>query len=217
MNEILKAFEIIGTIAFSVSGGLMAIGAGLDLFGVMFVSCITAFGGGIVRDLLLGLNPPAVFHNFPIFMIAFLTSFIVFIVAYIKRSHFSSFKTKVEYINNFFDAIGLAAFTVIGSEVGYINGFSENGFIIIVIGMLTGIGGGIFRDILIDTAPFVFKKHVYAVAAICGSFLYYILRKYVGNVSLASVFAMVSVILLRLLATHFRWRLPKIDIHSENT
>lgn len=94
MNEILKAFEIIGTIAFSVSGGLMAIGAGLDLFGVMFVSCITAFGGGIVRDLLLGLNPPAVFHNFPIFMIAFLTSFIVFIVAYIKEKSLQFFQNE---------------------------------------------------------------------------------------------------------------------------
>ena len=217
MNEILKLLEIIGTIAFSVSGSLMAIGAGLDLFGVIFVSCITAFGGGIVRDLLLGLHPPAVFQNFPIFMIAFLTGFIVFIVAYINRSRFSAFKTKVEYINNFFDALGLAAFTVIGSEAGYINGFSDNGFIIIVIGMLTGVGGGIFRDILIDTTPYVFKKHVYAVTSVLGGLLYYILRKYTENVSLASVAAMVTVIFLRLLATRFRWRLPKIDIHSENT
>lgn len=214
MNEILKLLEIIGTVAFAVSGGLIAISANLDLFGVIFVGCITAFGGGIVRDLLLGIHPPAIFNNLPIFMVALLTGFIVFIVAYINRNRFSAFRVKVEHINNFFDAIGLAAFTVIGSEVGYINGFSDNGFIIIVIGMLTGVGGGIFRDILIDTTPYVFKKHVYAVTSILGSFLYFMLRKYVGNVSFASIAAMATVVFLRLLATKYRWHLPKIGIHT---
>ncbi len=215
MNEILKLLEIIGTVAFAVSGGLIAISANLDLFGVIFVGCITAFGGGIVRDLLLGIHPPAVFNNLPIFMIAMLTGFIVFIVAYINRNRFRSFRVKVEHINNFFDAIGLAAFTVIGSEIGYINGFSDNGFIIIVIGMLTGVGGGIFRDILIDTTPYVFKKHVYALTAIVGSALYFILRKYIADISIASLSALSTVVLLRLLATKYRWSLPKIDIETK--
>lgn len=214
MHEILKLLEVIGTVAFAVSGGLMAIGASLDLFGVIFVSCITAFGGGIVRDLLLGVHPPSIFNNFPVFLVAMLTAFAVFIVAYINRKRFSIFKLQVEYVNNFFDALGLAAFTVIGSEAGFINGFSDNSFIIIVIGMLTGIGGGIFRDILIDTTPYVFKKHVYALTAIIGSILYFILRKYTANISIASLSAMVTVILLRLLATKYRWSLPKIDIEK---
>ena len=216
MHEILKLLEIIGTVAFAVSGGLMAIGASLDLFGVLFVSCITAFGGGIVRDLLLGVHPPSIFNNFPVFLVAMLTAFAVFIVAYINRKRFSVFKLQVEYVNNFFDALGLAAFTVIGSEIGYVNGFADNSFIIIIIGMLTGIGGGIFRDILIDTTPYVFKKHVYALTAIIGSILYFILRKYTANISIASLSAMVTVILLRLLATKYRWSLPKINIETHN-
>ena len=214
MAEIIKILEIIGTIAFSVSGALVAINASLDIFGVVFVGAITAVGGGIVRDVILGINPPAIFNNFAIFLIAMITCIIVFIIAYINKNAFNDFKMKIEHINNFFDAIGLAAFTIIGSEVGYINGFSDNGFIIIVIGMITGVGGGIFRDILTNTTPYVFKKHVYAVASILGSLLYFILRKHFDNLSLVSVLAMFLVIIIRMLATKYRWSLPKIRINN---
>ncbi len=212
MNEIMKVLEIIGTVAFAVSGALVAIGASLDIFGVIFVGCITAVGGGILRDILLGINPPAIFNNLPVFLIALITTVIVFIIAYINRKRFNVFRMKIEYANNFFDAIGLAAFSVIGSEVGYLNGFSGNGFIIIVIGMITGIGGGIFRDILTDTTPYVFKKHIYAIAAISGSFLYFILRIYIENISISSVLSMLIVFVIRMLATKYRWSLPKIHI-----
>lgn len=212
MTAIIKILEIIGTIAFSVSGALVATGARLDIFGVVFVGCITAVGGGIIRDVLLGIDPPAIFNNFTIILIAMITCIVVFIIAYINRKEFNDFKMKIEHINNFFDAIGLAAFTVIGAEVGYINGFSHNCFIIIAIGMITGVGGGIFRDILTDTTPYVFKKHIYALASIFGSLLYFILRKHFDNVSFVSVLAMFSVIIIRMLATKFCWSLPKIHI-----
>ncbi|MBQ6698237.1 MAG: trimeric intracellular cation channel family protein [Oscillospiraceae bacterium] len=215
MAEIIKILEIIGTVAFAVSGSLVAIGAGLDIFGVIFVGCITAVGGGIARDILLGINPPAIFTDFPIFLIAMITGIVVFIIAYMNRKKFSVFKMKIEYINNFFDAIGLAAFTVIGSEVGYVNEFSHSCFIITVIGMITGIGGGIFRDILTDATPYVLKKHIYALASILGSLLYFVLRKYFNDISLASVSAMLLVIAIRLLATKQRWSLPKIHIDSD--
>lgn len=212
MNEIMKILEIIGTIAFALSGALVAISSSLDIFGVIFVGCITAVGGGIVRDLLLGINPPAIFTNFFIFFIAMFTSVLVFVVAYIKRKNFNIFKEKIEHINNFFDAIGLAVFTVIGSEVGYIHGFSDNCFIIIVIGMITGVGGGIFRDILIDRTPYVFVKHIYAVATILGSLIYFLMKKYVENAVIVSLLPMLIIILIRILATKYRWSLPKIHI-----
>ncbi len=210
MNEIIKIMEIIGTIAFAVSGALVAIGASLDIFGVVFVGCITAVGGGIVRDLLLGINPPAIFNNFSIFLGAMITSIVVFIIAYINRKRFNVFREKIEYINNFFDAIGLAAFTIIGSEVGCTHGFSDNCFIIIAIGMITGAGGGILRDILIDSTPYVFKKRIYAVAAILGSLTYFIMRKYVENVALISMLPMLLIVIIRILATKYHWSLPKI-------
>lgn len=216
MLEIINIMEIIGTIAFAVSGALVAIGARMDLFGVVFVGCITAFGGGIVRDLLLGIHPPAIFTDFPIFLIAMMTAVAVFLVACINKKSFHSLKMKIEYINNFFDAIGLAAFTVIGSEVGYVNGFSNNSFIIIVIGMITGIGGGIFRDILIDKTPYVFKKHIYAVPSVLGSLLYFILRKYADSPTLASVLPMLLIVGMRILAAKYRWSLPKISIEEDD-
>ena len=209
MTEIIHIFEIIGTIAFSISGALVAIGASLDIFGVVFVGCITAVGGGIVRDLLIGNIPPAIFTNFQICSIAMVVSVAVFVISYINQKKFSDFKTKTEYINNIFDALGLAAFSITGAEMGYIHGFADNGFIIVAIGMITGVGGGIFRDILTDTTPYVFKKHIYAVASILGSIVYFILRKYFDS-TIPSVISMVLIVITRILATKYRWSLPKI-------
>lgn len=215
MNEIIKVLEIIGTIAFSLSGSLVAIGAGMDIFGVTFVACITAFGGGMVRDILLGKTPPAIFSDFPIFLLAMIVAIIVFIIAYIYRENFNTFKMKTEHINNVFDAIGLSAFVVIGSEIGCVNGFSDNGFIIVFAGMITGVGGGIFRDILIDTTPYIFKKHIYAIAAIIGGIMYFVLRKYIQNIPLVSVLSMLLIFAIRMLATKYRWSLPKIHINDD--
>ena len=117
----------------------------------------------MLRDIILGINPPAVFLNYHMLLIAMAVAIIVFVIAYINRETFVHFKEKTEQINNFFDALGLAAFTIAGADVGYTYGFSDNGFIIVAIGVITGIGGGIIRDILADTAPYVFKKHIYAM------------------------------------------------------
>lgn len=158
MTEIINVMEILGSIAFALSGSLVAISSGLDIFGVVFLSCITAFGGGIIRDILLGITPPAIFSNLAIFLLAIVVAILTFIVAYVFRRKFNSFKTKVEVINNVFDAIGLAAFVASGSEIACLNGFPNNGFVVIFSGMITGVGGGIFRDVLIDTTPYVFKN-----------------------------------------------------------
>ncbi len=212
MTEIIKFLEIVGTIAFSVSGALIAMGAGLDLFGVVFVGCITAFGGGMIRDILLGITPPLIFSNYIIFIIAVISSLIVFTSASLNKEKFNLLRSKIEGINNYFDAVGLAAFSITGAEMGFAQGYSNNVMLIVVLGMITGVGGGIIRDIIIDTTPYVFKKHVYALASIFGSFLYFVLRRLSISVSPASVFAMFSVIIIRVLATKYRWSLPKIII-----
>ncbi len=216
MTEIIKITEIIGTIAFALSGSLVAISSGLDVFGVAFLACITAFGGGVVRDALLGINPPSIFYDYTIFLVAILVAILTFIIAYAFKAKFNSFKARIEVINNFFDAIGLAAFVVIGSEIAYLNCFSNNGFIVVFSGMITGVGGGIFRDVLIDTTPYVFKKHIYAVAAIIGGITYFLLRKYSQNIELASVSSMLLIFIIRMLATKYRWSLPKVQINEDN-
>lgn len=216
MTEIIKVMEIIGTIAFALSGSIVAISSGLDVFGVTFLACITAFGGGIVRDLLLGINPPAIFSNFIIFFLAIGVALLTFVIAYILKKKFNIFKAKIEIINNIFDAIGLAAFVVIGSEIACSNSFMNNGLTIVFSGMITGIGGGIFRDVLIDTTPYIFKKHIYAIAAIIGGITYFILRSYTKNIQIASLTSMLLIFVIRMLATKYRWSLPKIIINDDN-
>lgn len=210
MAEIIKILEITGTIAFAISGALVAIGSSLDIFGVVFLGCITAVGGGILRDTILGIHPPLVFENSIMCVIAAVVSIAVFIISMKLKDKFYSVKSKIEHINNFFDAIGLAAFTVTGTGIGYINGFHDNCFVIMITGMITGVGGGIIRDILSGNTPSVLKKHIYAIASLAGSILYYLLRKYHADEYTSSVTSMLLVFAIRMLATHYRWSLPKI-------
>lgn len=209
---VLKILEIIGTIAFAVSGAFVAIKAKLDLFGVLFIGTITAVGGGIVRDLLIGATPPAIFSNAHVVLVALGASALVFLLAYIKRKDFDEIQKKVEYVNTFFDAVGLGAFTVMGTEVAFVNGLSGNAFLSIALGMLTGVGGGIFRDVLTDTTPYIFKKHVYALAAIGGAVVYYLIRCKVDTTWIPSLIAGGLIVVIRMLAAHFRWSLPKVHL-----
>ena len=215
-ETILRVLEIIGTIAFAVSGAFVAIKAKLDIFGVLFIGCITAVGGGITRDVLIGRFPPAIFSNLYVLLIAALTALVVFIVAYIKRKKFDEIRERIEHINNIFDAIGLAVFTVMGTENAFTNGISENVFLSITIGVLTGVGGGVLRDILTETPPYIFKKHVYALASILGAVLYYLIRIWVNDTILPSIVAMIFIIGIRLLATKYRWDLPKIKLQEQD-
>lgn len=213
---ILFILEIIGTVAFAISGAFVAIKARFDIFGVLVIGCITAVGGGITRDMLIGVTPPAIFSKIYIVGIACLASLIVFIVAYIKRKKFDEIRERIEHINNIFDAIGLSAFTVMGTEIAFTNGLSENVFLSITIGVLTGVGGGVLRDILTETPPYIFKKHVYALASILGAILYYLIRIWVNDTILPSIVAMIFIIGIRLLATKYRWDLPKIQLQEQD-
>lgn len=213
---LLLILEIIGTISFAISGAVVAIKAKFDIFGVAFVGVITAMGGGIIRDILIGRYPPAIFSNFYMFLIAVITAIVVFIIIYKNKSRFSMLEGRIEYVNNFFDAVGLAAFSVMGTEVAFVFDFSGNMFLAVTLGVLTGIGGGIFRDILTDTTPFVFKKHIYAIASILGACIYYLLRVRFDHLAIISTVAMILVVAIRMLATKYHWSLPKIDLQNEN-
>ena len=208
--------EIVGTIAFAVSGAFVAIKVRFDIFGVIVIGCITAVGGGITRDILIGAVPPAIFSKFYILGIAALTSLAVFIIAYFNREKFDDFREKIEHINNVFDAIGLAAFTVMGTGLAFGKGFSDNVFLSVVLGVLTGVGGGVLRDILTETPPYIFKKHVYALASIVGALLYYVLKLYQQNAILPGAVSMLFIVATRMLAAKYRWSLPKIRLGEDN-
>ncbi len=212
---VTTALEIIGTVSFAVSGALVAIGRKLDLFGVLFLGCITATGGGMVRDILIGNVPPSVFSDSGIIIIAALTSILVFVVSYINRTHFSNFSHRIESINNVFDALGLSVFSVLGTETVCAAGFQSKALFCILMGMITGVGGGIFRDVLADKTPYVLKKHVYAMASLCGSILYYFVRLLGGGMVITATASMVLVFTIRMLATRYLWQLPKIELEDQ--
>ena len=211
-QTVLFILEIIGTISFTVSGSIIAIKRSLDIFGVCFVGGITAVGGGIIRDLIIGKIPPSFFTSYHNFAITLITSVAVFIVAYIFRRKFGELSEKTEHINNIFDAMGLAAFSVMGTEVAFVNGFGDNIILSVTLGMLTGVGGGIIRDILTNSTPYVIKKHVYALASISGSLVYYLMRLTTDDTLIPSIVGIVLIFALRMLATRFLWSLPKIKL-----
>lgn len=207
---ILPVLEWIGTISFAISGSLVAIGHGLDLLGVLMVGTITAVGGGIIRDLILGNVPPLIFSNTEVLLASVFTALLVFIFVSFNVNHFASIRHRVDKINLIFDSVGLGAFSVAGVQLACDCGFSEKFVLCVLMGCLTGVGGGVVRDVLVNEKPYVFTKHVYAVASLVGSILYYLIVCYTPYGNWGSFAALLVVVVIRLLAAHYRWELPKI-------
>ncbi|MBO5090654.1 MAG: trimeric intracellular cation channel family protein [Clostridia bacterium] len=211
MREILMLImELLGTVAFAVSGTLVAAAAGLDLFGVLTVGTITAVGGGIIRDIIIGQIPPTIFSKPEILVLVLVTSFAVFIVAFINSKKIKDLSLKIERINIFFDALGLAAFSVTGVEVTCAAGHSDNAVLAVVLGAITGVGGGVLRDVLVNEKPYILVKHIYAVASLIGAVAYYLVGIYFENELIGTIISLLLTITIRMLAAKFRWNLPKV-------
>jgi uncharacterized membrane protein YeiH len=207
---ILAALDWIGTISFAISGSLIAIGHGLDLFGVLMVGTITAVGGGIIRDLILGHTPPMIFFRTEILLAAVLTAFLVFVFISYRSNRFTIIRHRLEKLNLIFDSFGLGAFSVAGVQIACDGGYGDRFVLCALMGCLTGVGGGIVRDMLVNVKPYVFTKHVYAVASLIGSVLYYLILRYTDHGNIGSFAALFFVVILRLLAARYHWELPKI-------
>ncbi len=213
---VLLITEWIGTISFSVSGSLIAIRHNLDLFGVATVGAITAIGGGIMRDTMIGNTPPKIFSNPLVLLVAVATSIIVFLITYFNRKNFKMLSEKIDTINVLFDALGLASFTIAGTEVACLASFEDNALLVITLGVITGVGGGILRDVLVNEKPYILTKHIYAVVSISGCCLYYLISVYLNYKVFATVFVIIFTVLIRLLAAKFHWKLPKIYIDEKD-
>ena len=210
--SIFFVIEVIGTIAFASSGAMVAVRKRLDLFGIIVLGVITAVGGGMLRDLMIGNIPPNMFRN-PVYVLAaFLTVLVLFLLfrcwPFLLGSRYIE---GYEKIMNILDAIGLGAFTVIGIDTGVEAGYGDYHFLIIFLGVITGIGGGILRDIMAGETPYVLKKHIYACASIAGACLYVVLLQVTRSDS-AMIGSALLVVAIRILASHFRWDLPGIDM-----
>lgn len=187
--EFISVVELIGTVAFAVSGALLAIEKELDYYGIVFFAIITAVGGGIIRDVMINDSLPAALEN-PLYVLVGIASAALAILFYRKIIRYTNFL-------QIFDAIGLAAFTAIGAEVAILNKL-ELPFVIITLALLTGTGGGVLRDVFAKEIPFVFRKEIYAVASIIGAVCYIIIGELSGNNTIALYSCFGITLLIRL-------------------
>ena len=208
-ETVFIVLEVLGTIAFAVSGAMVALQRRLDGFGVLFLGLTTALGGGCIRDLLLGRTPPVMFSQPLYAIVAIATSLIVFLLAWYWRIGFFGHMVLIDRVNNIFDALGLGVFTVIGVRAGVAAGYGENAFLCVFLGLLTGVGGGVLRDMMSREIPMVLCRRIYALASIFGGAVYFLLQHLIPE-SAAALLGILLIFLTRMLATRYRWSLPRI-------
>lgn len=211
MEIFIILMEIVGTVAFAISGAMVAVKKNMDILGIIILGITTAVGGGVIRDIILGNTPPQTFRNPTYPLIAIITSLIVFLFLYVykKRREHENLKKWYEKSLIVFDAIGLGIFTTVGISVAMQTNETSNWFLCLFVGVITGVGGGILRDILADDTPYILVKHIYACASIAGAIICIGLWNIVGK-TISMLIGTVVVIIIRLLAAHYKWNLPKI-------
>ena len=211
MDLVLYGAELVGTVAFALSGAMLAAHKGLDLFGVLYLGVVTALGGGTVRDLLLGITPPKMFYSYEYVALAVVTALVLFLVFRRFPRARGGMAGQMDLLYNLCDAVGLGIFAVVGTQAGMEAGYGENAFLCVFLGLTTGVGGGILRDMMCADIPGVLRKHIYAVAAIAGSGAFYLLERSSVHGTAAALSGMTVTVVLRLLARHYRWNLPKAE------
>ncbi len=214
-QTVLYVIQIIGIFSFSLAGAITAMKRGLDAFGVVVMGMTTALGGGLIRDLFMGLVPPSFFTSKGFVISSLITSVLTFLVAYIARGKFQVNLRAINFVNNFFDAVGLGIFVVLGVDSAISHGYIRNAFFCIFLGAVTGVGGGLLRDVMTHAVPFIFKKHIYALAAILGSVTYYYMIIWGLKSYLALILSTLFTFTLRMLATFLEWGLPSVELKEK--
>lgn len=192
--------DILGTIAFAISGVLVAFNKRMDLFGILIIAFVTAVGGGTLRDILIGETPVSWMKDMT-YTYVILTSAIFAVI----------FRKKIDYLRTslfLFDTIGIALYTLVGIEKG-INA-ELHPIICIALGTMTACFGGVIRDILCNEIPVIFRKEIYATACILGGVTYFFLIRFPIDNKLVFIISGVVVITIRLLAVKFKITLPNI-------
>ncbi len=205
MQTFVFILEMIGTIAFAASGAMTALKKNMDIFGIAILGITTAVGGGAMRDIILGKTPPTMFEK-PIYAaVAAAVSIIVFF-PFVRR-----LLNKNQYIYDHamrvMDSLGLAIFTVMGINAAKNISDGHNLFLLVFVGVITGVGGGLMRDIMAGDTPYIFVKHVYACASIAGALVAALVWDLLGAVA-AMFIGAVLIFTIRMLAAHYKWSLP---------
>ena len=199
--SIFYLLDIIGTMAFAMSGALTAMNKKLDPFGVFIIAFVTAVGGGTLRDVLIGRTPVGWMQDLNyVYLII-----IGFFLAIIFRKKLDRLRTSLFL----FDTIGLGVFTLIGLEKGINIGLHPT--ICIALGTMTACFGGVIRDILCNDIPVIFRREIYATICIIGGVLFFTLRELNLNQDVLYLITSVVMISIRLMAVKFRWYLPALE------
>lgn len=210
MITILIIFDFIGTIAFATAGALVAIRKEMDIFGVNVMAVCTATGGGVIRDLLIGITPPHAFRNPKYVLVACITANIVFFFLSRHPKVTKAVRAIYDSIYFSFDTLGLAAFTIDGVMAGVNAGHESNIFLLVFLGMITGVGGGVLRDVLAIRTPDIFRKHIYALSSILGALIVALAVRLPGYETSGMVAGFFAIIIIRCLAARFKWNLPRM-------
>ena len=176
--------EMLGTVAFAASGAMVAVDRAMDIFGVIVLGVTTAVGGGAIRDVILGIVPPAMFRN-PIYtLVATITSCVVFLILYLKKELLQGHNRETyDKVMLVMDSIGLGIFTVVGVNTGISHGYVDYMFLLVFLGTITGVGGGLLRDIMAGVPPYILVRHIYACASIVGAIVCVVLYRHFGAVA----------------------------------
>ena len=194
--------DIIGTMAFALSGALTAMNKRLDPFGILIIAFVTAVGGGTLRDVLIGRTPVGWMLNLNYVYVIF----IGYILAILFRKRFDKLRKSLFL----FDTVGLGVFTLIGLEKGISIGLHP--IICTALGTMTACFGGVIRDILCNEIPVIFRKEIYATICILGGIVFFMLKK--GNFpdEVIQLVTSLVIIIVRLLVVKFNWSLPTLDL-----
>lgn len=200
-NEMEETFlfliEVVGTVAFAISGIRLAAARRFDWFGAYAVGLVTAIGGGTVRDVLLDV-PVFWMQTWWYIAVTGLSLAVVIIFKKLLVSHNRMLFT--------FDTVGLALFVVIGMQKTLAHGYPM--WVAIMMGIITGALGGVVRDILINQEPLLFRKDIYATACLAGGLVYWIIDAAGGSQYAAQLACAATVIVMRVLALKYSWSLP---------
>lgn len=205
IDTVILAIELVGVLSFAASGAMTGLRKNMDLFGVCILGLTTAVGGGVLRDVILGSTPPATFQD-PIYAaVAIVTSLVLFLPRVRRLLNRSQRLYDLGMLA--MDTLGLGIFTVMGVQIAYTRVAEPTVFLLVFVGVVTGVGGGVLRDMMAGNTPYIFVKHVYASASLAGA-LVCVLFWLPGLEVYAMGAGAVTVIVIRVLSAYYHWNLP---------
>ncbi len=196
---VYEVLQLAGILAFAISGALVGVRRNLDLLGVIVVGSFTGLGGGILRDVLLGVHPPVSFVYWPNLAVAAAGSLVVFV--------WHPTLARINRLEIVYDAFGLGLFSASGAAMTMVSGHSW--LTAVLIGTITAIGGGVIRDVLVNTVPAVLTRELYAVSALVGAGLAVAGTALTDQPAIASLIGGAAAVTLRLLSVARGWHLPR--------